>query len=721
MSFGEIVENTLRGVGANNLTDWFIAILLCVFVLALGMLILGKWRTFTSYTPSLLTSIGILGTFAGIITGLLEFNPQNLDESIGPLLEGLKTAFISSLVGMTLSILFKFTTAIIEGKKNSGNSDGYSIRHLYAATERQTEIVAAQAKDVSDHTLSANRLLNAVASENEFSIFSRLAAMQEENANFHKELLVSLHDQNEITRNLLKTISDDGESSLTGQMKLLRTDLTDGQKQIGSTLQQQLASTSVMQKLMDQLVGLGNENGNVLEALTTVNKQVLLESEKVASAALKQFEVLESLEGGSQIYFSQTKQHQEMQDGHWKTLLPMIGGDGRDGEASLIESCDSLADTAARMEQKSSRHYADMSAYTDEVTKAMESRAERFEQFGKGVDARFDETNRLLATSPTEQVIAALKEVTKEFNSIIIDQFGDNFKQLNLAVGQLLNWQENYRVQLAEMDRQYNASVTAIQRSEESVSRISKSSEAIPQQMHSLGEIMKANQAQVEDINRHLQAFAQIRDNAVKALPEIEGTIGKLISGLTTGSEKLIGSVEESSKLMSQAIGSSAGEFTTAANEANSQLIETGEALKRTADGMATKGDKVVSDFGQFGDVLIRQATKARDEVEKGLRTSHETLLEEIKKSAIAHAEKASEIHRGLGKTIEQTMEETGIMIKGSIETEHKGIADARNHEVQRVMEQLGKSLATITDTFTTDYRKLVDAMAKVVNYRSDR
>jgi flagellar motor component MotA len=62
---------------------------------------------FVHYAPNMLTSLGILGTFVGIVVGLIGFDVNAIDASIGTLLAGLKTAFITSLVGILLAILFK--------------------------------------------------------------------------------------------------------------------------------------------------------------------------------------------------------------------------------------------------------------------------------------------------------------------------------------------------------------------------------------------------------------------------------------------------------------------------------------------------------------------------------------------------------------------------------------------------------------------------------------
>jgi hypothetical protein len=47
-----------------------------------------------------------------------------------------------------------------------------------------------------------------------------------------------------------------------------------------------------------------------------------------------------------------------------------------------------------------------------------------------------------------------LKDVIREFNEKISEQFGENFKHLNDALGQILVWQERYRQQLSEMIEQ---------------------------------------------------------------------------------------------------------------------------------------------------------------------------------------------------------------------------------------------------------------------------
>ncbi|MGP1580784.1 MAG: hypothetical protein ACTTH5_07175 [Wolinella sp.] len=89
-----------------------------LFTLAMGALALADYRTFA--TPrhrdfkSIIMSTGVLGTFVGIFVGLLDFDTLKIEESVPLLLEGLKVAFYTSIVGMGLAILL----SVIQKSKN---------------------------------------------------------------------------------------------------------------------------------------------------------------------------------------------------------------------------------------------------------------------------------------------------------------------------------------------------------------------------------------------------------------------------------------------------------------------------------------------------------------------------------------------------------------------------------------------------------------------------
>ena len=80
-------------------------------------------RGFIEMIPSLVSTLGVLGTFAGITLGLVFFDTRNLPQSIPLLLNGLKTAFFTSLAGMIGSLVLSSKVNKLFDKKTGGVSD----------------------------------------------------------------------------------------------------------------------------------------------------------------------------------------------------------------------------------------------------------------------------------------------------------------------------------------------------------------------------------------------------------------------------------------------------------------------------------------------------------------------------------------------------------------------------------------------------------------------
>ena len=82
-----------------------------------------KKRRWVENLPSLISTLGVIGTFAGITIGLINFDTGNLDNSIPLLLEGLKTAFFTSLAGMIGSLILTRQVSADFDQKDGGISD----------------------------------------------------------------------------------------------------------------------------------------------------------------------------------------------------------------------------------------------------------------------------------------------------------------------------------------------------------------------------------------------------------------------------------------------------------------------------------------------------------------------------------------------------------------------------------------------------------------------
>ncbi len=73
------------------------------------------WDLLVSQIPGILTSLGILGTFIGLIIGVNELTFTNVEiviSSIETLLGGIRVAFYTSIAGVILSILFSIVYTV---------------------------------------------------------------------------------------------------------------------------------------------------------------------------------------------------------------------------------------------------------------------------------------------------------------------------------------------------------------------------------------------------------------------------------------------------------------------------------------------------------------------------------------------------------------------------------------------------------------------------------
>lgn len=89
---------------------YFIAFQAFLLLVAIVLLLWQKtWYTHTNTWASIVTVVGVFGTFLGIFIGLLGFqpDPDKIQESIKVLLGGLKLAFLTSLFGILSAIILK--------------------------------------------------------------------------------------------------------------------------------------------------------------------------------------------------------------------------------------------------------------------------------------------------------------------------------------------------------------------------------------------------------------------------------------------------------------------------------------------------------------------------------------------------------------------------------------------------------------------------------------
>jgi biopolymer transport protein ExbB/TolQ/uncharacterized protein YxeA len=221
--------------------------------------------------PDILTSLGILGTFVGLVWGLKDFEPTNYEAmttSVASLVDGIKVAFLTSIYGIALSIIYtygmkreysylteclqafleKFHSSVLPTAENeSRNLLVSSQNNQTAAMQQMAEQFSTQMADSFEKVItptfqkmndSLDTLVNSVTQCQTDAIHEILNAfLKEMNLSFRMEFrdfgnaledLNKAQKQNvEFTTNLYKNMSQQLSESYAKQERLMREQLED--------------------------------------------------------------------------------------------------------------------------------------------------------------------------------------------------------------------------------------------------------------------------------------------------------------------------------------------------------------------------------------------------------------------------------------------------------------------------------------------------------------
>lgn len=158
---------------------------------------------------STVVSMGLLGTFGGIMYGLWIFSVDQIDLSIPQLLEGLKTAFLTSIAGMLASLLLRLAPAFYGVKREEDHKEEITdkqLLELLVNIENNTRSSSSQ-EFIQEIKLSNERLGNhfQTLNDNLLKVTSRELSFNSEALTETLQTVVSRLD-NKISEQINQTI-----------------------------------------------------------------------------------------------------------------------------------------------------------------------------------------------------------------------------------------------------------------------------------------------------------------------------------------------------------------------------------------------------------------------------------------------------------------------------------------------------------------------------------
>lgn len=249
--------------------------------------------------------------------------------------------------------------------------------------------------------------------------------------------------------------------------------------------------------------------------------------------------------------------------------------------------------------------------------KEQESWLEWRDQFAKVQENQHSQLVAALTTYQQEMTDAntaalekAITHVMQEFNTRIEEQYGDNFKRLNDAVGRMLTWQEENKAQIESLlvanERSAKSSVVAAESFERLITQ-TRSFTSVAEDMETL---LSALQSQSENLREYLTTFSTLIVDAQKGLPQLEDRIMLLTRGLQETVEgqsdqmralleTTATGISETSEKVSELLIEGTERSQRALGEQLTTLLGQNEKqLKQLEDGMEAELSKALTTFG---------------------------------------------------------------------------------------------------------------------------
>lgn len=168
-----------------------------------------------------------------------------------------------------------------------------------------------------------------------------------------------------------------------------------------------------------------------------------------------------------------------------------------------------------------------------------------------------------MAENNAKSFIEALTATMNDFNTKLTEQFGENFKELNVAVGRLLEWQNQYMQILDEVCNVQREIFAGIEGVRQSMANMEVSAQGITDSSAELSDIVLTAKNYNEQMKQLMSDLTVIGEQAQRTIPEIETfahtVLGKIsdtvklaVSEMKLNKETAVGHIEEVASLAAE-------------------------------------------------------------------------------------------------------------------------------------------------------------------------
>lgn len=367
----------------------------------------------------------------------------------------------------------------------------------------------------------------------------------------------------------------------------------------------------------------------------------------------------------------------------------------------------------------------------------------------------FQEFGKTLAENNSKAFIEALNETMKDFNQKLTEQFGENFKQLNIAVGRLLDWQENYKLIVESVTENLKVAAAGMNTAKNSLSEIEKSSSAITDSSKKIVDLIVTANIYEQELEKVLLEVQNLGETSLSAVSNVTNFVETVCNEIKNSAiittqnindltEKFGETADYSQQMTAEIKNVAAVAFAEFRNN-SAQIVQNAcNAIQKSTENatqnindLTEKFDDVIEDsqditeqISKVGNTALKQVEnisnktiQAMAEVSKKIESTsykqREIMDAEVKatKDAVTNAatslrNESFQITKKVADSMEHMMNTNNENLRKSTENLNKNLENL----LKQTLDNFGKTMYQVSQKFVTDYTPLTNKLRELVN-----
>jgi hypothetical protein len=609
---------------------------------------------FARHLPGILTGLGIIGTFAGLLQGLSGFDPSNPTKAVSgltPLLAGVSHAFIASAVAiccaMAVTFLSRLTLAYLYGLVeklnhaidalyNAGAGEEYLARLVHAS--EKSEAHAAQLKDAMVEDLSrmmTNLVERQIEAQAKASVMLGEHIGQTINSTLAAPLQRMTDAMEQTSRGNGDAVSGMLESMLTGFMAKLEDTFGGQMRGANEQIERSLGAMQAVQDSMQQLLG------DIARTNEQASTQVTGKLEEALAHASANQELMTT-----QMRDFVNEFRQLVADEHSKSRQVMDDTVGQ-VMARVNDTLQSLADSRSQSAQQEQQRNESLGRRTEEIISGL--------------------------SGHQETMAAQMRQFAVELGIGAAKQQDANSQAMSDVVGRVL---QEVSASVARLQATRDAAATQDQTRNEALTR--RTEEIVGDLSAQLKAIVEAVTAQIARTQANIDALQTVSIKAIDGMNNGAATMNTAANRFETAGASVTTVFEKS-----VAVAADLQRATSALQSASTTVTQAFQQYDRTRE--------TVQEYVGILKGLVESAGK-----EAGLTQSMLTDLERIVQTLRDAERQAAEYLNGVNQTLAESFEQFGNAMTNQLRQTIGETDRHLGHGVQQltgVVQELGIAL----------------------------